>query len=129
VFVSERTVPILPSRDIKETDAFYRRLGFVRSGGDDATDWGDYLMIERGALELHFFAEPDVDPLSTAQSCYVYVDDADGLYAQWAAIGVEPDPATGSRLTEPRDTEWMMREFALVDRSGNLLRVGSPMAR
>jgi hypothetical protein len=26
----------------------------------------------------------------------------------------------------PVDTDYRMREFALVDRSGNLLRVGSP---
>ncbi|MFD4657881.1 hypothetical protein ACFWP2_19885 [Kitasatospora sp. NPDC058444] len=36
------------------------------------------------------------------------------------------DPATGSRLTPPADTAYRTREFAMVDRSGNLLRIGSP---
>jgi catechol 2,3-dioxygenase-like lactoylglutathione lyase family enzyme len=123
----ESAVPILPSRDLAETYAFYTRLGFRRRGGDGATTYDDYLMLERGAIELHFFAEPDVDPLSTASMCYLRVDDADALHSEWSAIGVEHDTATGCRLVAPRDTEWGMREFALVDRTGNLLRVGTPL--
>jgi hypothetical protein len=36
------------------------------------------------------------------------------------------DLVTGSRLDAPVDTDYRMREFALVDPSGNLIRVGSP---
>ena len=57
--------------------------------------------------------------------CYLFVDDADALHAEWRAIGVEPDRTTGSRLVPPSTTAYGMREFALVDPSGNLLRVGS----
>jgi hypothetical protein len=49
------------------------------------------------------------------------------LYDEWAALGILPDEATGSRLVAPVDTDYGMREFAVVDRSGNLLRVGSPL--
>jgi len=35
-----------------------------------------------------------------------------------------PTPATGSRLVPPTDTDYGMREFAVVDPSGNLVRVG-----
>jgi hypothetical protein len=87
-----------------------------------------YLIVARGSLELHFFSQPDVDPLTTDFSCYLRVEDADALYREWASLGVERDAATGSRLTAPRDTEYGLREFALVDRSGNLYRIGSPMA-
>jgi hypothetical protein len=62
----------------------------------------------------------------TAASCYAFVDNAQALYDEWAKI-VVPDPATGSRLNPPVDTAYGMREFALVDRSGNLVRVGSPV--
>jgi hypothetical protein len=34
-------------------------------------------------------------------------------------------PVTGSRLHAPTDTEYGMRAFALVDRSGNLVPAGS----
>ena len=35
-------------------------------------------------------------------------------------------PETGSRLMPPWDTDYGLREFAVVDPSGNLLRIGSP---
>jgi hypothetical protein len=38
---------------------------------------------------------------------------------------VVPDEATGSRIIAPDEREFGMLEFAVVDRSGNLLRVGS----
>ena len=120
-------MPILPSRDLRETLEFYERLGFENRGAPPE-EW-DYLIIGRGGIELHFIAAPDVDPLRTAAGCFVHVEDADALYDEWAAIGVEDDSATGSRLVPPMDTDYAMREFALVDRSGNLVRVGSPLSR
>jgi catechol 2,3-dioxygenase-like lactoylglutathione lyase family enzyme len=122
--VSERAVPILPSRDLRETLAFYERLGFENRGAPPE-EW-DYLIVGRGGIELHFYADPDVDPLTTAASCFAFVADADALHAEWAQV-VEPDPPTGSRVVAPVDTDYGMREFAVVDRSGNLLRVGSPL--
>ncbi len=117
-------MPILPSRDLDETLDFYGRLGF-ESRGATAAEYG-YLIMVRGTVELHFRYDPQVDPLATAGSCYVQVEDADALHRLWAGIGVPGDHVTGSRLMPPTDTAYRMREFALVDRSGNLLRVGSP---
>jgi len=122
--MDEYAVPILPSRDLRETSDFYARLGFERLG---AQSHDGYLMLGRGSVELHFRYDPAVDPLTTAGSCYVHVLDADALHRAWAEIGVPDDPATGSRLMPPTDTGYRMREFALVDRSGNLLRIGSRM--
>ena len=59
---------------------------------------------------------------------YVHVGDADDLYQEWNDIGIRRDAATDSRLQAPVDTDYRMVEFALVDPSGNLLRVGSPMS-
>jgi catechol 2,3-dioxygenase-like lactoylglutathione lyase family enzyme len=121
--LAEDSVPILPSRDLGETLAFYERLGFENRGAPPEV-W-NYLIIGRGGLGLHFFLHRDVDPLTTDFSCYCYVDDADALYAEWNAIGVPTDPTNGSRLMAPDTTDYGMREFALVDPSGNLIRVGS----
>jgi hypothetical protein len=121
--MAEGSVPILPSRDLGETLAFYQRLGF-ENGGGPWEEW-DYLIIRRGEIWLHFFPHSEIDPLATIASCYLYVEDADALYEEWARL-VEPDAATGSRLVPPQTAEYGMREFALVDRSGNLVRVGSP---
>jgi catechol 2,3-dioxygenase-like lactoylglutathione lyase family enzyme len=122
--VAEFSVPILPARDLDATLTFYERLGFENAGAPHSK-W-HYLIIRRGGVHLHFYADPDVDPLTTAASCYVYADDADALYAEWKGIGVPTDQATGSRLQPPVDTDYGLREFALVDPSGNLVRVGSP---
>ena len=81
--------------------------------------------MARGPIELHFFPKPDVDPLTTDFGCYLRVPDADALHREWDEVGVPTDPRTGSRLVAPADTEYGMREFALVDPNGNLLRVGS----
>jgi hypothetical protein len=123
--VPERAVPILPSRDLHDTLAFYERLGFENRGAPPE-QW-DYLIIGRGGAELHFYRDEDVDPLTTSSSCYVFVDDADALYDEWERAGVPHDEPTGSRLVAPVDTDYRMREFAVVDRSGNLVRVGSPL--
>jgi catechol 2,3-dioxygenase-like lactoylglutathione lyase family enzyme len=123
--MAEGAVPILPSRDLGETLAFYERLGFANAGAP-WQEW-NYLIVRRGEVWLHFFPDPEVDPLTTSAGCYVYVDDADAVHAAWAAV-VEPDPATGSRIVAPETTEYGMREFAVVDRSGNLIRVGSSVS-
>ncbi|WP_042430920.1 bleomycin resistance protein [Streptacidiphilus anmyonensis] len=122
--MDEYAVPILPSRDLDETLEFYGRLGFESRGRWDGPD--GYLIVVRGTVELHFRHDPGVDPLATAGSCYLQVRDADALHQAWAGIGVPTEPATGSRLMPVTDTDYRMREFALVDRSGNLLRIGSP---
>ncbi len=119
----QRSIPILPSRDLRETLAFYERLGFENRGAPPE-EW-DYLIVGRDSADLHFYSAPDIDPLTTAASCYVFVDDADALYAEWEGIGVPYDRATGSRLVAPTDTDYRIRELALVDPSGNLVRIGS----
>ena len=123
--MTELAVPILPSRDLGATRAFYERLGFESTGAAPPEEW-NYLILRRGGVQLHFYGDPSVDPLTTDRGCYVYADDADQLHREWHAAGVPTDPATGSRLEAPVDTDYGMREFALVDPSGNLVRVGSP---
>ena len=121
----ESAVPTLPSRDLEETLEFYSRLGFELQGAP--IEKYRYLIIGRGAVELHFWDAPDVDPLTTDASCYIRVDDADALHREWLEVGIQSDPATGSRLMPPVDTDYGIREFALVDKSGNIVRVGSPL--
>lgn len=120
--MSERAVPILISRDLFETLSFLERLGFENRGA--APDVWQYLIAGRGDVELHYVEDPSVDPLRTSAMAYVYVDDAQVLYDAWAPL-VTPDEATGTRIVEPVDTDYGMREFAVVDPSGNLLRLGS----
>ena len=112
--------PILPSRDLEATSAWYSRLGFERKGL-----WPDeYLIVRRGAVGLHFFHAPDVDPFTSIAGCYLYTADADAIFAEWAALDL-PDSAIPRLHGAPQDTDYGLREFALVDPDGNLLRIGS----
>lgn len=122
----ETAVPILPSRNLNETVVFYERLGFENRGAPP-DEW-NYLIIGRDGGELHFFHAPSVDPLTTDAGCYIRVTDADALFEEWQHTGVAADPATGSRLIPPSNTDYGMREFAVVDQSGNLVRLGSPLS-
>lgn len=115
------TIPILPSSDFDATAAFYGAVGFVERGR-----WpGEYLILRGPAgIELHFWMNPALDPLTNAGGCYVRFDTADeaeALHDRWAACDL-----SGGRLHPPAATDYGMLEFALVDRSGNLLRIGGP---
>jgi catechol 2,3-dioxygenase-like lactoylglutathione lyase family enzyme len=114
--------PILPSRDLEATAAFYDRLGFERRGLWPA----EYLIVERGDVGLHFFHQPELDPWSSIAGCYLYVDDADALHAEFAGLGL-PDQGIPRLHGAPADADYGLREFAVVDEDGNLLRIGSPL--
>ncbi|MGY0017477.1 bleomycin resistance protein [Streptomyces sp. YJ-C3] len=121
-----RLAPIMPSRDLPSTIAFYAALGFTADAHypDDG-----YLILVRDEAELHFFHAPDTDPLSTAHAVYLRLDGGahvvDALHEEWRGTGLSEDPYATPRLVEPDDTVYGMREFALVDADGNLLRIGA----
>lgn len=121
--LTDQTIPILPSRSIAQTLAFYRRLGFE---GDAHPHDAGYAIVRRGDVELHFFAHPDLDPAACYAGCYLRVGDVDGIYA---AMQVAALPQRGIPRIDPvGDKPWGMREFAIVDESGNLLRIGQVTA-
>ena len=117
---TERAEPILPARNLEETRAFYETLGFA-PWWNGRGPW-EYEILSRGHLVIHFFAAPGLTPARNDASCYWRVKDADQLYQEFTALTL---PSEGiPRLTAPVDQPWGMREFALVDPSGNLVRVG-----
>jgi catechol 2,3-dioxygenase-like lactoylglutathione lyase family enzyme len=117
---AERAEPVLPSRNLEETRAFYRKLGFTPWFGPDAP-W-TYEILSRGELVVHFFADPDLKVGENCSGCYWRVNDADRFYEEASALSL---PSTGiPRVTPPKDQTWGMREFNIVDPSGNLLRIG-----
>src|SRR3954454_2923822 len=84
--VDEYAVPTLPSRSLADTLAFYERLGFGNAG-DPAEVW-DYMIIRRGTIELHFYVDDQVARPTTPTRCFVWVNDADALHAEWERAGV-----------------------------------------
>jgi catechol 2,3-dioxygenase-like lactoylglutathione lyase family enzyme len=113
----EKLSPILPARDMAATEAFWQRLGF-HTVFDDA----DYLLMKREGAEVHFFHHPALDPARNDHGAYLRPADIDALDAEWAALGL---PGTGiPRLERASDKPWGMRELALLDLNGNLIRAG-----
>jgi catechol 2,3-dioxygenase-like lactoylglutathione lyase family enzyme len=90
--------PILPSRDLTSTADFYARLGFEQRGA-----WpGEYLIVHAWG----------------------------GGSALLPGVGARPVEVDRSACPQraslaPEDTDYGLREFALVDPDGNLLPVGS----
>ena len=112
-------IPILPSRSILDTVAFYTCLGF--EGGPHAYDSG-YAILCRGAVELHFFSHPELNEAESFAGAYLRVQDVEEIYQHCLSARL---PEKGiPRMTALEDKPWGLREFALVDIDGSLLRIG-----
>jgi DNA-binding MarR family transcriptional regulator/catechol 2,3-dioxygenase-like lactoylglutathione lyase family enzyme len=108
--------PIFPVRDLGAALAHYAALGFrtlAYEGGDD------YGFADRDGTGLHLAAsaEGEVHPAAA----YLYVRDADALYAEWTRPGI------GGHTHPVGPTPYQLREGSHVDPDGNLIRFGSPM--
>jgi catechol 2,3-dioxygenase-like lactoylglutathione lyase family enzyme len=120
IMPTERAEPVLPAKNLNETRTFYRKLGFTP--WFDGQNWPDYEILSRGDLVVHFFSAPELVPSDNQAGCYWRVTSADRLYEECVAQGL---PAEGiPRIEALCDQPWGMREFVLIDPSGNLLRIG-----
>jgi uncharacterized glyoxalase superfamily protein PhnB len=108
-----RAAPIFAVRDLDASMAHYQRMGFATR----AYEGGGYAFATRDRVEIHLGVVPDKGPRTS--SAYLFVDDADQLAEEWRAGGVD--------VHQPEDTEWRMREGAVVDPDGNVIRFGSPI--
>ena len=108
--------------DIAATLAYYKdKLGF-----DCLGTWYDppvYAIVARDEHRIHFRRAdpPTPNPEKYADElldAYLFVQDADALYAEYLARGVEFTRALG-------DTAWHSREFVVKDCDGRLLAFGA----
>lgn len=125
--MGERTIPILPCRDLEDMSVFYQAMGFVVTYRQARPN--PYMAVQRGGLELHFFALEGFDPERSLGSAIVLVPDPGALFDAFAeglrsAFGKLP--ITGiPRITRPRRKQGMAGGFTVVDPGGNWLRVSS----
>lgn len=116
---TDLAIPTLPCRSVPDAVAFYRRLGFV--GGAHAAN-AAYAIVRRGSIELHFFTHRELVPAESSAGCYLRVGDVESVYRAFASSRL---PRTGiPRMDALEDKPWGLREFAVVDPDGNLLRIG-----
>lgn len=118
--------PVFFTTEIPRTLAWYKdKLGFECRGTwpNPANESPpEYAIVARDGHAVHFRraeppqANPDKydDELLDA---YVGVEDADALYAEYSAKGVEFTRELG-------DTHWNSREFVVMDCDGRLLAFG-----
>jgi catechol 2,3-dioxygenase-like lactoylglutathione lyase family enzyme len=126
-----RTIPALPVRDVAVAVAFYReRLGFEVLHHD-----GGFAVLGRDDAVLHLWEAGDegwrgredlaAKPVCSGAESFIAgtasarieVEDVDGLYAELSAAEVL-HPVSRDGVDE---TDFGTREFATLDRDGNLL--------
>ena len=117
-----RIAPQFFTTNLPATLAYYRdTLGFECIG-----TWHDppvYAIVARDQHRIHFrLADPPTpNPDKYADElldAYLLIENADALYAEYSARGVEFTRALG-------DTPWHSREFVVKDCDGRLLAFGA----
>ncbi|MDE3251897.1 MAG: VOC family protein [Bacteroidota bacterium] len=109
--------PKLPMRDKNKTRDFYiNQLGFQEFG---SADYAGYLMVEKDAVQIHFFSFADLDPEWNDGQVYIRTNDIEKLYAYFIEKNVPIHP-NGKLETKP----WGQKEFSLLDPDNNLLTFG-----
>jgi hypothetical protein len=113
--------PKLPMRNKAITRAYYvEQLGFKLVG---TQDYPEYLMVQKDAIELHFFLFPGLDPLQNYGQIYLKTEAIDLLYQYFLERKVSIHP-NGPLETKP----WGQREFSLLDPDHNLLTFGQSIS-
>ncbi|MEU1185078.1 VOC family protein [Streptomyces sp. NPDC005820] len=124
--MGETTIPILPCRTLQPVLDFYTALGFEVTFRQSSPN--PYAVVERGGIQLHFFAMKRYEPTTSYSTCLIRTDDVDGLYEAFraglgAAYGRVPTRGL-PRIGTPRDTSHGVRQFLVTDPGGNCLRIG-----
>jgi len=114
--------PVFFTTNIPATLAYYtQKLGF-----ECLSTWQDppvYAIVARDHHAIHFRCAPPPTPnpdkyAEELLDAYLFVEDADTLYAEYAARGLE-------FTRELANTPWQSREFVVKDCDGRLLAFGS----
>ena|SRR5690606_2442402 len=107
--------PKLPMRNKALTRDFYlNQLSFKQLG-----DYGDYLIVGKDNIEIHFFEFKELDPKENYGQVYIRTDDIESLYKSLLdnKISIHPN---GYLQNKP----WGQKEFALLYPDNNLLTFG-----
>ena len=108
-------IPKLPMRNKALTKEFYvNKLSFK-----ELSDYGDYLIVGKDKVEIHFFEFKELEPEQNYGQVYIRTDDIDTLY-QSLLDNKTPIHPNGRLQNKP----WGQREFSLLDPDHNLLTFG-----
>ena len=105
-------VAILPAHDLDESQAFFERLGFGLASRYDAQ--GYRILRDSVGASIHLTKVDSgwVDAERNAHGLYLYSKDVDALAGEFGQTADQKP--------------WGLREFAVSDPVGTLIRVGWP---
>lgn len=95
-------------------DFYIQQLGF-----ELLADYGDYILVKKEQVELHFFQYKDLDPATNYGQVYIRTNNIQQLYQDLLERKVPIHP--NSPLQQKPWGQW---EFALLDPDHNLLTFG-----
>ena len=108
-------IPKLPMRNKTLTKEFYlNQLSF-----ELIADYGDYILLKKDEIEIHFFEFKSLNPLENYGQVYIRVMDIDKLYETFLDNDISIHP-NGKLAEKP----WRQKEFSLLDPDHNLLTFG-----
>lgn len=125
-------LPLLPCTSINETETFYKALGAKVTYKQKVPN--NYIGFSLSDIEVHFFALKQLKPADNYSTCYLYVTGIDALYETCRA-GLRSlynkVPLKGvPRINPLKDIPaYGVRQFIIVDPSGNYIRIGQPITK
>ncbi|MBS1785573.1 MAG: VOC family protein [Acidobacteria bacterium] len=118
-----RTVEIkafVPAKDHALSKRFYGDLGFTM-----ASDGGGVAYFHHGDCSF-LLQDYYQEGLANNLMMHLLVEDVDAWHADLRRRGIAE--TYGVKMTEPEDQPWRIRDFALVDPSGVMWRIGQNLA-
>lgn len=107
--------PKLPMRSLVETKNFYvKKLGFNVLG-----DFGNYLLVKKDDIEIHFFEYVGLDTQTNYGQVYIRVKNIEAFYNELLENSIVIHPNSALKI-QP----WGQKEFSLLDPNNNLLTFG-----
>lgn len=107
--------PKLPMRHKDVTKRYYLdQLGF-----EELSDYGNYLILKKDKIQIHFFEFKNLDPKENYGQVYIRTNAIEDFYTTLLKKKTEIHP-NGDLQTKP----WGQREFSVLDPDHNLLTFG-----
>lgn len=121
IIAIQQLVPSLLVRNIDETLAFYRQLGFEVTGCDGAETSSTWAEVKRGEITFQFYSEaPNGTPSTPVCSgtFYIFTNELDALALD---LQGKVEFAWG-----PEVMDYGMKEFAVQDPNGYFIAFSEP---
>ncbi|WP_343623566.1 VOC family protein [Flavobacterium lindanitolerans] len=107
-------IPQLPSLDFEKSKQFYQEI----LGGKLVGEYEDLLIFSWDDNEIHLWkCNEKIVPENS--SCYIRVNDIEAVFERYKKI-------LGDKIAL-KNQPWGMREFYIIDDSGNLFKFGQPI--